>query len=76
MLETKQHIEIYQLIISVLIVLGSLFTTWLNVNSRLAIIETKEIGYENNLSEIKADTKHISEVLMTIQIDLQNKKNK
>ena len=75
MAETK-HIEVYQLIISVLIVLGSLFTTWLNVNSRLAIIETKEIGYENNLSEIKADTKHISEVQTQILIEMQNKKNK
>ena len=39
--EKGKHVELYQLVIAVLIVLGSITKTYVDMNSRLSILETK-----------------------------------
>lgn len=38
---TKNHVELYQLVIAVILVLGSTAKTYVDMNSRLAILESK-----------------------------------
>lgn len=69
-------IQTVQLVISVLIVLGAIFTTWMNVNSRIAILETKQQQNEDFKLEIRESFKEISNGQTKILIELQNKKDK
>ena len=41
--EKVKHVELYQLVIAVLIVLGSITKTYVDMNSRISILETKRI---------------------------------
>ena len=65
-----------QLIISVLVVLGAIFTTWVSVNSRLAILETKQSDDDNFRVEMRNYFKELSTGQTAILIELQNKKDK
>ena len=72
----KKNIQFYQLVISVIVVVGAMFTSWVNVNTRLSVIETKEAIYDSDMKIIKQELKEISLTNMKILIELQNKKNK
>lgn len=72
----RKNIEIYQLVISVLFVLGGIAGVWMNINSRLTIVETIQQNDANTTTEMKSTLKEISETQTKILIELQNKKNK
>lgn len=69
-------IQTVQLVISVLIVLGAIFTTWMNVNSRIAILETKQQQNEDFKIEIRESLKELNHGQTKILIELQNKRDK
>lgn len=74
--EEGVKIQFVQLIISVLIVLGAIFTTWISVNSRIAILETKQIDDEQFRIEMKSYFKELNDGQTKILIEMQNKKNR
>lgn len=70
------RIQSIQLVISVLIVLGAIFTTWMSVNSRIAILETKQVDDEQFRIEMKSYFKELNDGQTKILIEMQNKKNR
>lgn len=74
--EKSINTPMIQLIISVLVVLGAIFTTWVNVNSRLAILETKQSDDDGFRVEVRNYFKELSTGQTSILIELQNKKDK
>ena len=74
--ETSFKTESIQLIISVLIVLGAMFTTWVSVNSRLAILETKQADDDAFRIEMRNYFKELSAGNTKILIELESKKDK
>jgi len=70
------RIQSVQLIISLLIVLGAIFTTWMSVNSRIAILETKQAESEIFRSEMKGYFKDLSAGQTKILIEMEGKKDK
>jgi len=60
----------------VLIILGAIFSTWMNVNSRIAILETKQAEDEEFRIEVRAYFKELSDGQTKILIEMQNKKNR
>jgi cell division protein FtsL len=75
-LEDGIRIQSVQLIISVLIVLGAIFTTWMSVNSRIAILETKQMENESFRLEMKGYFKDLSAGQTKILIEMEGKKDK
>jgi hypothetical protein len=71
-----KNLELYQLIISVLIVLASVFGAWVSVNSRLSILETQQKSDDQFRVEIRESLKEISQVQTTILIKLEDKQNR
>lgn len=69
-------IQSVQLVISVLVVLGAIFTTWMNVNSRIAILETKQQQNDDFKLEIRESLKELNNGQTKILIELQNKRDK
>jgi len=79
MSQTKDEgvqIQSVQLIISVLVVLGAIFTTWMSVNSRIAILETKQVESEIFRTEMKGYFKELSAGQTKILIEMEGKKDK
>jgi len=37
----SRHVELYQLVIAVILVMGSIASSWVNINSRISILEAK-----------------------------------
>lgn len=70
------RLQSVQLIISVLIVLGAIFTTWMSVNSRIAILETKQVDDELFRVEMKGYFKELSAGQTRILIEMEGKKDK
>lgn len=70
------RIQSVQLIISVLVILGAIFTSWMNVNSRIAILETKQAEDEEFRIEVRAYFRELSEGQTKILIQLENKENR
>lgn len=70
------RIQSVQLIISVLIVLGAIFTTWMSVNSRIAILETKQADDEQFRIEMKGYFKDLSAGQTKILIEMEGKKDR
>lgn len=70
------QIQSVQLVISVLIVLGAIFTTWMSVNSRIAILETKQVENELFREEMKGYFKELSVGQTKILIEMEGKKDK
>jgi hypothetical protein len=71
-----KNLELYQLIISVLIVLGAVFGAWVSVNSRLSILETQQKSDEQFRVEIREILKDLSDKQTTILIKLEDKQNR
>ena len=71
-----KNLELYQLIISVLIVLGAVFGAWVSVNSRLSILETQQKSDDEFRIEIRQSLKELSDGQTAILIKLEDKKNK
>lgn len=71
-----KYIETYQLVISVMLVVGMMFGTWLNVTSRLSILETKQETDDQFRIEIRNSLKDLSTGQTEILIKLENKKNR
>lgn len=71
-----KNLELYQLIISVLIVIASVFGAWVSVNSRLSILETQQKSDDQFRVEIRESLKEISQVQTTILIKLEDKQNR
>lgn len=74
--EEGVRIQSVQLIISVIIVLGAIFTTWIGVNSRIAILETKQAENELSRDEMKGYFKELSAGQTKILIEMEGKKDK
>lgn len=74
--EAGIRIQSVQLIISVLFILGAIFGSWLNVNARIAILETKQADDETFRVEVRTYFKDLSEGQTKILIEMQNKKNR
>lgn len=74
--KNTKYIETYQLAISVMIVVGMMFGTWLNVTSRLSILETKQETMDQFRIEIRNSLKDLSTGQTEILIKLENKKNR
>jgi archaellum component FlaF (FlaF/FlaG flagellin family) len=70
------RIQSIQLIISVLIVLGAIFTTWMSVNSRIAILETKQADDDAFRIEVRNYFKELSAGQTKILIEMEGKKDK
>lgn len=70
------QIQSVQLIISVLIVLGAIFTTWMNINSRISILETKQMENESFRIEMKGYFKELTTGQTKILIEMEGKKDK
>lgn len=70
------RIQSIQLVISVLVVLGAIFTTWMSVNSRIAILETKQYDDEQFRIEMKGYFKELSSGQTKILIEMEGKKDK
>lgn len=73
---TVLKIELVQLFISVVVIVGAMFTTWVNLNSRLAIIETKQEEVNLKYVEINLALKELNAGQTKILIELQNKEDK
>lgn len=73
---TVLKVELIQLFISVLVIVATMFTTWVNLNSRLAIIETKQEDIYNKYTEINNSLKLLNIGQTNIMIELQNKENR
>lgn len=73
---TVKNLELYQLIITALVVIGSMFATWVSINSRLSILETKQAADDQFRTEIRNSLKELSDGQTTILIKLEDKKNK
>ncbi len=71
-----KNLELYQLIISVLIVLGAVFGAWVSVNSRLSILETQQKSDDQFRVEIRESLKELSDGQTTILIKLEDKQNR
>ena len=72
----RKNIEVYQLVMSVLVVIGTIVSVWINVNSRLAILETKQNDDDSFRTEIRTSLKDIQDGQTQIRIELENKKNR
>lgn len=70
-----KNLELYQLIISVLIVLGAVFGVWVSVNSRLSILETQQKSDDAFRIEIRESLNKLSDGQTTILIKLEDKQN-
>ena len=71
-----KNLELYQLIISVLIVLGAVFGVWVNVNSRLSILETQQKSDDEFKVEIRECLNKLSDGQTAILIKLEDKQNR
>ena len=73
---TVKNLELYQLIITALVVIGSMFATWVSINSRLSILETKQAADDQFRVEIRNSLKELSDGQTSILIKLEDKRNK
>ena len=73
--ETK-HVERYQLIISVLIVLGSIAVSWKNTDNRISVLEIQRKIDDTNTAKIEFKLDKIIESQQELKINLENKKDR
>ena len=72
----KRNVEWIELIISILVLLGMIVTTWVSVNNRLAILETKQENDEGFKLEMRGYFKELSKGQTEILVKLQDKEDK
>lgn len=72
----KRNVEVIELIMTALVVLGAIAATWVNINSRLSILETKQDSDEDFKIEMRTYFKELQEGQTEILIKLEDKQNK
>lgn len=68
--------EVYQLIISVLVIVVTMVATWVNISSRVTILETKQVQNDLIIIEIRALFKELQSGQTQIMVKLENKKDR
>jgi hypothetical protein len=72
----KRAATIIELVIAVLTCIGLVVAAWVNINSRVAILETETRNGREQMNEIKSDLKEIKHTTTTILLQLSNKADK
>lgn len=72
----KRAATILELLIGVVGCLGIAVTSWVNINSRITMLETQMKYEQEQKAEIKNDLKEIKSTTTAILIQLQNKIDK
>jgi hypothetical protein len=74
-METK-HVELYQLVIAVILVLGSIAKTYVDMSSRISILESQRIADEKETSRMNITLEKLLDGQQEILIKLEGKKNR
>ena len=72
----KNPIQVWQLLVSFFILLGTIIYSWVQINIQIAVLETKVARYDNVIDNIEIELKKLNTSQTQILIELQNKKNR
>jgi hypothetical protein len=72
----KKHVELYQLVIAVILVLGSIAKTYVDMSSRISILESQRIADEKETSRMNITLEKLLDGQQEILIKLEGKKNR
>ena len=71
-----KHVELYQLVIAVILVMGSIAKTYVDMNSRISILETKRVTDDVQTEKLYTTLDKLLEQQTIILIKLESKQNK
>lgn len=72
----KRNATITELLLVLAGSIGMIIAAWVNINSRVSILETQQENNSEQMKEIKAELKQINKNTTDILIQLQNKADK
>lgn len=72
----KRAANLTELVLGIVSMVGLIIASWVNINSRVSVLETEQKYNQDQMKEIKTDLKEIKEQTTTILLQLQNKEDK
>lgn len=72
----KRNATVTELLLVLAGSIGMIIAAWVNINSRVSILETQQENNSEQMREIKSELKQINKNTTDILIQLQNKADK